>query len=133
MSSGHILRDAALRAAPQDEVELHRANAETHPRSLRGLYGWLSRHFCIRASSSASLPSGSMMRVVKYRSPEPPPAFGRPLPFRRKVRPLEVFFGIDSSTALPNVGTRTLAPSTASYSVIGSSTRRSLPSTLKNA
>ena len=30
------------------------------------------------------------------------------------MRPLEVFFGIDSSTALPSVGTRTLPPSTAS-------------------
>jgi len=55
-----------------------------------------------------------------------------PLPFKRKVRPLEVFLGIDNSTALPSVGTRTLPPSTASYSVIGRSMRRSLPSTLKN-
>ena len=51
-----------------------------------------------------------------------PAGFGKPLPLRRKVRPLEVFFGIDSSTAPPSVGTRTLPPSTASYSVIGSST-----------
>src|SRR3954447_20554805 len=83
------------------------------PRSLRGLYGCRSRHFCINASSSALFPSGSMIRVVTYRSPAPP-AFGRPLPFRRNVRPLEVFFGIDRSTGLPTVGTRTLPPSTAS-------------------
>jgi len=42
-------------------------------------------------------PSGSMMRVVTNRSPAPPD-FGKPLPFKRKVLPLEVFFGIDSST-----------------------------------
>src|ERR1700681_2266698 len=66
-----------------------------------------------------------MIRVVKNRSPAVPLAFGSPLPLRRKVLPLEVFFGIDNSTALPNVGTRTLPPSTASYSVIGRSTRRS--------
>src|SRR5260370_27762733 len=88
-----------------------------HARSLRGLYGCPSRHFCIKASSSASLPSGSMIRVVTNRSPVVPGAFGSPLPFRRKVRPLEVFLGIDNSTALPSVVTRTLPPSTASYSV----------------
>src|SRR5258705_8491587 len=86
---------------------------EGQPRSLRGLYGCPSRHFCINCSSSASFPSGRIILVVTNRSPVPP-AFGSPLPLRRKVRPLEVFFGIDSSTALPSVGTRTLPPSTAS-------------------
>src|ERR1700751_6498836 len=83
-----------------------------------------------------------MIRVVTKRSPivlpeldEPElvePALGNPLPLRRKVLPEEVFFGIDNSTAPVSVGTRTFPPSTASYSVIGRSSRTSLPSTLKN-
>src|SRR6266849_6269671 len=122
LSKDHAQQGAQLKVARCDQ-----------PRSLRGLYGCPSRHFCINASSSASFPSGSTIRVVTNRSPVAPAAFGSPLPLRRKMRPLEVFFGIDNSTALPNVGTRILPPSTASYSVIGRSTRRSLPSTLKKA
>src|SRR5258705_7789676 len=86
---------------------------EGQPISLRGLYGCPSRHFCINCSRSLSFPSGSTIFVVTNRSPLPPD-FGKPLPLRRKVRPLDVFFGIDSSTAPPSVGTRTLLPSTAS-------------------
>src|SRR5215470_10076440 len=50
------------------------------------------------------------LRGVTNRSPVAPVALGRPFPFRRKVRPLEVFLGIDSSTAPPSVGTLTLPP-----------------------
>src|SRR6185295_3875517 len=96
-----------------NSVQTYTANRPNQPKSLRGLYGWPSRHFCINASSSLSFPSGKIIRVVTNRSPVPP-GLGRPLPFRRKTRPLEVFFGIESSTALPSVGTRTLPPSTAS-------------------
>lgn len=54
----------------------------------------------------------------------------RPLPLQAEGPAARVFAGIDNSTALPSVGAD-LAASTASYSVIGRSTRRSLPSTLK--
>ena len=56
------------------------------------------------------------------RSPVPP-AFGSPLPLSRKVRPLEVFFGIGNSTAPPSVGTRILAPITLYEAVLGGKVR----------
>jgi len=57
-------------------------------------------HFCINASSSASFPSGSIIRMVTNRSPcHSPSLFGSPLPFRRKgAAASRLFFGIDNST-----------------------------------
>src|ERR1700731_49360 len=97
-------------------LDLHRHT----PIDCRGLYS-TGCHSATNASSFGSGFSGSISISLTYSSPLLPSARGTPRPFNLRTRPVFDHFGTATATAPPGVGTRTLAPSTASFSDIGRS------------
>src|ERR1700676_733125 len=90
------------------------------PIDCRGLYSTGCQP-ATNASSFGSGFSGSISISLTYSSPLLPSARGTPRPFSLRTRPVFDHFGTATATAPPGVGTRTLAPSTASFSDIGRS------------
>ena len=107
---------SGYRVRSTDEFWVHHHT----PIDCRGLYS-AGCHPATNASSFGSGFSGSISISLTYSSPLLPSARGTPRPFSLRTRPVFDHFGTATATAPPGVGTRTLAPSTASFSDIGRS------------